>query len=112
MAYKTSRAPLSFVQSGILLSIFVIVLSAHLSLVNATKAGSTSTSVSFVTSSEDWSKDLDNIKPYGPSANHGALDPVTGYQAYRTFRFKLIRKLISVGPNLWNTICHYHTGSY
>ena len=63
--------------------------------------------VSFVSSTQDWSKDLDNIKPYGPSANHGALDPVTGYQAYRTFRFKLIRKLISVGPNLWNTICHY-----
>ena len=68
MAYKTFRAPLGFVQSGILFSLFVIVLSAHLSLVTAGKTGTTSTSVSFVTSSEDWSKGLDNIKPYGPSA--------------------------------------------
>ena len=63
--------------------------------------------VSFVSSESDWSKDLDNVKPFGPSANAANLDPQIGYEAYRTLRFKIIRNLISVGPNLWNTMCYY-----
>ena len=63
--------------------------------------------VSFVSSGSDWSKDLDGIKPYGPSAQSANLSPEIGYEAYRTFRFKLIRTLIRTGPNLWNSLCYF-----
>ena len=71
------------------------------------KTGKNVLEVSFVSSESDWSKDLDNVKPFGPSANAANLDPHIGYEAYRTLRFKIIRKFISVGPNLWNTMCYY-----
>ena len=106
MAYKTFKLPLTFSQSGILALVFLLAISPQLSLAMKKKPD-VHPDVSFVSSTQDWSKDLENIKPYGPTANAASMDPVTGYQTYRTLRFKIIRKLISVGPNLWNTICHY-----
>ena len=35
------------------------------------------------------------------------MDSEIGRLDYKTFRFKVIRKLISVGPNLWNTMCYF-----
>ena len=106
MAYKKSYSPFSFARGAIFASITLIVLFARLSQVTAGKA-SADTEISFVSSESDWSKDLDNVKSFGPSANAANLDPIIGYEAYRTLRFKIIRKLISVGPNLWNTMCYY-----
>ena len=71
------------------------------------KMGRSVLDASFVSSGSDWSKDLDGIKPYGPSAQSANLSPEIGYEAYRTFRFKLIRTLIRTGPNLWNSLCYF-----
>ena len=107
MAYKTFKLPLTFSQSAILALVFLLAISPQLSLATKETKPGAHPDISFVSNTEDWSRDLDNIKPYGPTANAASLDPVTGYQAYRTLRFKIIRKLVSVGPNLWNTLCHY-----
>ena len=66
-----------------------------------------SDSISFTSSDNDWSRDLDNVKPFAPSANAANMDSEIGRLDYKTFRFKVIRKLISVGPNLWNTMCYF-----
>ena len=96
MAYKKSSAPLSFAKSAFLLAITIIILSARLSQATKGKA-SADAEVSFVSSESDWSKDLDNVKPFGPSANAANLDPHIGYEAYRTLRFK-------IGTNCANTL--------
>ena len=103
MAYKKSYSPFSFARGAIFASITLIVLSARPSQAMPGKA-SADTEISFVSSESDWSKDLDNVKSFGPSANAANLDPIIGYEAYRTLRFKIIRKLISVGPNLWTLV--------
>ena len=77
MAYKKSSAPLSFAKSAFLLAITIIILSARLSQAMPGKA-SADAEVSFVSSESDWSKDLDNVKPFGPSANAANLDPHIG----------------------------------
>ena len=107
MAFKTFNSPLSFAHRVTLLIFILIVFSSRLSQVMATKTGNADKSITFISSELDWSKDLDGIKPYGPSANAANMDPNFGYQAYRALRFKIIRKMISVGPNLWNTMCYY-----
>ena len=38
--------------------------------------------VSFISSGSGWSKDLDGIKPHGPSAQSANLSPEIGYGAY------------------------------
>ena len=94
MVFKTFNSPLSFAHRVTLLIFILIVFSSRLSQVMATKTGNADKSITFISSELDWSKDLDGIKPYGPSANAANMDPNFGYQAYRTPRFKIIRKMI------------------
>ena len=74
MAYKKSSAPLSFAKSAFLLAIIIIILSARLSQAMPGKA-SADAEVSFVSNENDWSKDLDNVKSFGPGPQACQLRP-------------------------------------
>ena len=107
MANFKSKLPLAFSQNGIPISFLLIAIFTQLAIAMPGKDVKPSDSISFTSSDNDWSRDLDNVKPFAPSANAANMDSEIGRLDYKTFRFKVIRKLISVGPNLWNTMCYF-----
>ena len=107
MANIKSKLPLAFSQNGIPSTLLLIAIFTQLATAMPPKVTKPSDSISFTSMDSDWSRDLDNVKPFAPSANAANMDSEIGRLDYKTFRFKVIRKLISVGPNLWNTMCYF-----
>ena len=60
------------------------------------KVGKSDLDVSFVSSGSDWSKDLDGIKPYGPSAQSASriveyeVGSIGWHRQHQTFAYSII----------------------
>ena len=93
MANFKSKLPLAFSQNGIPISFLLIAIFVQLATAMPGKDSKPVDTSTFISTANDWSRDLDNAKPFGPSANAANMDSDYGRLDYKTFRFKVIRPI-------------------
>ena len=85
MANKSTKLSLATSQNGIPILFLLIAISTQLAVAMPGKDTKPSDSISFTSSDNDWSRDLDNVKPFAPSANAANMDSEIGRLDYKTW---------------------------